>query len=178
MRILYRVRQFWRSVTLKTEYDDLEQARVQLNPAQWELFNRLQPADRLHALAVFHKLLEHGESQPDLLTAALLHDIGKLHYRLNPFERAIVVVVSAWLPRYAQHLGVIPDQGWQSLPGWHKAFIVAENHASWGAEIAKQAGASAMVEALIRQHHGSRKSEVGDLKEDLLHRLKVVDNDS
>jgi putative nucleotidyltransferase with HDIG domain len=178
VRILYRLRQFWRSVTLKTEPYALERAQRQLNPAQWELFNRLQPADKLHALEVFHKLLSNGESQPDLLTAALLHDIGKLHTHLNPLERAMVVVVSAWTPRCARRLGVIPVQGWQALPGWHKAFIVAENHASWGAELARQAGASSVVEALIRQHHASDKSQVGDLEPDLLHRLKVVDNDS
>jgi putative nucleotidyltransferase with HDIG domain len=176
--ILYRVRQFWRSVTLKTEHYDLEQAREQLNPAQWELFSQLQPADKLHALEVFHKLLKNGESQPDLLTAALLHDIGKLHYRLNPLERAMVVVVSAWMPRCARRLGVIPVQGWQTLPGWHKAFIVAENHAGWGAELTRQAGANTVVEALIRQHHAPHKNKVGDLESDLLHRLKVVDNDS
>jgi putative nucleotidyltransferase with HDIG domain len=178
VRILYRVRQFWRSVTLKTEHDVLEQARRQLSSEQWELFHQLQPADKNHALVVFHKLLEQGESQPDLLTAALLHDIGKLCYRLNPFERALVVIVSAWMPQYAQRLGAIPIQGWKSLPGWHKAFIVAENHANWGAEMANTAGASGMVEALIRRHHGEYKREVGDLEDKLLHSLKIVDNDS
>jgi putative nucleotidyltransferase with HDIG domain len=178
VRILYRLRQFWRSVTLKTELYDLERAQRQLNPAQWELFNRLQPADKLHALEVFHKLLINGESQPDLLTAALLHDIGKLRFRLNPLERAMVVVVSAWMPRLTRRLGAIPVQGWQALPGWHKAFILAENHAQWGAELARQAGASSVVEALIRQHHASDDREVGDLESGLLHRLKVVDNDS
>jgi putative nucleotidyltransferase with HDIG domain len=178
VRILYRARQFWRSVTLKTEQYDLERAQEQLNPAQLELFKKLPPADKLHALEVFYKLLKNGESQPDLLTAALLHDIGKLYYHLNPLERAMVVVVSAWMPRFAQRLGAVPAQGWQTLPGWRKAFIVAENHASWGAELSSQAGASTVVEALIRQHHASRKSEVGDLEPGLLHRLKVVDNDS
>ena len=178
VRILYRVSQFWRSVTLKTEYYDLERAQEQLNPVQWELFSRLQPADKNHALMVFHKLLDQGESQPDLLTAALLHDIGKLRYRLNPFERAMVVVISAWMPGWAKRLGVIPDQGWQSMPGWHKAFILAENHADWGAEAARQTGASELVEALIRQHHSRQGSEVGDLEDSLLHRLWIVDNGS
>jgi putative nucleotidyltransferase with HDIG domain len=176
--MVYRVRQFWRSVTLKTEADDLERAKAQLSPVQWELFNRLQPAEAAHAIMVFRKLLERGENQPDLLTAALLHDIGKLAYRLNPFERAMVVVVSALMPQHAQHWGELPAEGWQALPGWRKAFIVAEQHATWGAEMARQAGVSAMAEALIRQHHGPYRSEVGNMENNLLHTLQVVDNDS
>jgi putative nucleotidyltransferase with HDIG domain len=178
VRILYRVRQFWRNVTLKTDSYDLKRAQEQLNAEQWKLFNRLQPAEKMHAMIVFHKLLEQGENQPDLLTAALLHDIGKLKYCLNPFQRAMVVVVSALMPRCAQRWGTPPTQGWEALAGWRKAFIVAEQHATWGAEMARQAGVSAMAEALIRQHHHPHGDEVGNDEDKLLHKLWIVDNDS
>jgi putative nucleotidyltransferase with HDIG domain len=178
VRILYRASQFWRSVALKTDVDDLEQAQAQLSHEQWELFKRLQPAERAHAIMVFRKLLQRGENQPDLLTAALLHDIGKLQYRLNPFQRAMVVVASALMPRHARHWGILPTHGWEALPGWRKAFIVAEQHAAWGAEMARQAGVSPMVEALIRQHHLPHRKEEGNIEDNLLHILWVVDNDS
>ncbi len=97
-------------------------------------------------MAMFHRLLEQGENQPDLLVAALLHDIGKLRYRLNPLERAMVVLVKAINPEQAHRWGSLPPDGWDRLPGWRKAFIVAEQHAGWGAEMARQAGVSPLTE--------------------------------
>ena len=61
---------------------------------------------------MYNKLLEQGENQPDLLVAALLHDVGKLRYRMNPMERALVVLVKAVAPDQAQTWGELPSNGW------------------------------------------------------------------
>ena len=127
---------------------------------------------------IYRKLLEQGENTPDLLIAALLHDVGKLRYHLNPTERAMVVLVKAIHPKLAQRWGRLPPGGWEGLPGWRKSFILAEQHPDWGAEMAHQAGVSALVETLIRLHEHPHCAGVGDVENNLLHKLWVMDNDS
>ena len=178
MRILYRIRQFWRAFSAQTSPLELERALGRLNPEQRELFTQLQPAEKSHALAMFHRLLEQGENQPDLLMAALLHDIGKLHYRLNPMQRAMVVLVKAINPTQSRRWGSIPPNGWDRLPGWRKAFIVAEQHAGWGAAMARKSGVSPLTENLIREHHYPHRHEASAVENSLLRKLWVVDNES
>jgi putative nucleotidyltransferase with HDIG domain len=176
--ILYRARQFWRTVSIETGPLELERAQALLYPEQRELFAQLQLGEKQHALQMLCKLLEQGENQPDLLLAALLHDVGKLRYRLNPFERAMVVMVQAIKPEQSRRWGNLPPDGWGDLPGWRKAFIEAEHHAEWGAEMARQAGVSPLTETLIREHHHPHRNKAGDVENSLLHKLWVVDNES
>ncbi len=176
MRIIYRAHQFWRTVFLKTNLSELSIARDRLTPEQWALFTQMQPAEQAHALRMLHKLLDQGENQPDLLLAALLHDVGKLYFRMNPIERALVVIVQAFFPGFTKRWGAIPAGGWEALPRWHKAFVVAEHHAEWGAQLAHQAGLSPLAETLIRQHHNQFYEHAGEFEHRLLHALWVADN--
>lgn len=177
-RISYRVRQFWRAIFVKNDEQALARARARLNPTQWALFDQLQPADKNHAIIMFYKLLEQGDDQPDVLVAALLHDIGKLRYRQNPIERAVVVLIKAISPEQARSWGNLPAGGWDSLPGWRKAFIMAEQHAYWGAELARQAGVSPVAVALISQHHRTANPEEGEAFNHLLGKLWMADNEN
>lgn len=178
MRILYRVRQFWHTLSAENHPQALEQASKYLTPEQLELFNQLQAGEKNHALTMLGKLLAHGETEPDLLVAALLHDTGKLRYRLNPLERAMVVLARAIMPQQVKSWGVVPAGGWDKLPGWRKAFIVAENHAEWSAEMARQAGASPLAVELIRQHHSPPSGEAGSKETRLQQSLWLVDSES
>ncbi len=178
MRLLYRLRQFWRTLSIKKDQLELDQALAYLNPEQWALFTQQQPGEQNHAVIMFHCLLVQGENQPDLLVAALLHDVGKLRYRLSPLERAMVVLVKAVMPGQAYSLGELPPAGWDGLPAWRKAFILAEHHAEWGAEMARKAGVSPLSETLIREHHHPPCQDA-DIKENyLLRKLWLVDNES
>jgi putative nucleotidyltransferase with HDIG domain len=178
VRIVYRVRQFWRTITAKTDPLELEKALTILTPGQAALFSSLQPGEQDHALVMVHKLVDRGESQPDLLVAALLHDVGKLRYKLNPLERAMVVLVRRLSPETARRWGSLPSEGWESLPGWRKPFVVAEQHEAWGAEMAHKAGVSPMAENLIRRHHQQPAEGMGGIENALQHKLWAVDNES
>ena len=149
-----------------------------LNPEQRALFTQMQPSEQNHAVIMFRRLLEQGENQPDLLVAALLHDVGKLRYRLNPLERAMVVLVKAVMPEQARRWGELPPVGWDGLPPWRKAFIVAEHHAEWGAEMARKSGVSALTENLIRWHQQPHRQDADAEETSLLHKLWLVDNES
>ncbi len=177
MRIQYRAHQFWRSVFLKIDHRELAEAQEQLSPAQWALFTQLQPAEQAHAWRMLHRLLQQGENHPDLLVAALLHDVGKLRYRLNPLERAAVVLAQAIIPGWAHRWGNLPAAHWEEMPGWRKAFVIIEHHAEWGAELAHQAGVSPLAEELIRQHH-SLLPQAAELENQLLQALWAADNEN
>lgn len=176
--MVYRLRQFWRTITAKTDPLELEQALALLTPAQAELFSSLQPGEQDHALVMVHKLVDQGESQPDLLVAALLHDVGKLRYKLNPLERAMVVLVRRLSSDTARRWGSLPPGGWESLPHWRKPFVVAEQHEVWGAELAHKAGVSPMAENLIRRHHQPPAQGTGGIENALQYKLWAVDNES
>ncbi len=177
-RLLYRLHQLSRSVFVKSTYEELDTVQQLLNPDEWELFIRLQPGEQAHALAMYHKLVEKGETQPDLLLAALLHDVGKLRYPLIPLQRVMVVVVQALFPALAVRWGRLPRDERTGSPVWKKAFVVAGQHAGWGAEMARLAGASPLTVQLIRSHHQSAGPNESMVESKLQHALWMVDNES
>jgi hypothetical protein len=178
VRILYRVRQFWRMVSVKPDASELEHMQAILSPEQMVLFMQMQPGEKDHALTIYHRLVEQDENNPDLLVAALLHDVGKNRYTMHPLERAIVVLARAAMPGQARKWGNLPPDAWEELPGWRKPFVVAEQHAVWGAELAHYAGVSSLTETLIRKHQHPDIQLPGDEANDLLYKLWVVDNEN
>jgi hypothetical protein len=177
VRIVYRVCQFWRMLWVKTDPHELEQVRAAIGPELWELFTQMQPGEKDHAMRMYHRLVEQGDAQPDLLQAALLHDVGKLRYRLNLLQRTMVVLARAAIPGKASRWGSQSGEAWNGVPSWRKAFILAEKHAAWGADMAHAAGASMLTETLIRQHHHPHIKNLDENANNLLHKLWVVDND-
>ena len=175
---MYRVRQFWRTLSIKKDQQRFEHAMALLTPEQGSLFTRLQPDEQNHALEMFRRLLEQGENHPDLLVAALLHDVGKLRYRMSSLERVMVVILTALMPQQARRYGEFPSAGWDGLPGWRKAFIVAQHHAEWGAEMAQNSGVSHLTENLIRAHHHPLLQNADTIETSLLHKLWLVDNEN
>jgi hypothetical protein len=176
MRLAYRMRQFWYALFARPTTEDLALTRSALSPAQMRLFAQLQPSEQVHSLSIYRQLLLQGETQPDLLVAALLHDVGKSRYPLQPWERALIVLARAIVPERVKDWGQGPPEGWQ------RAFVVAQQHPAWGAEMAAQAGASPLAVKLIKQHQdfslASGSPQPSNLTEDLLIRLKGLDEDN
>jgi HD domain len=108
----------------------------------------MSPAEQAHSYRVAEALLARGESAPDLLVAALLHDVGKTRAPLSLPERVLAVLGRKFAPGWAERMGRAENGG----GGLSRAFATAEHHAAWGAEMAAQAGASAGATALIRLH--------------------------
>jgi putative nucleotidyltransferase with HDIG domain len=147
LHLFYRVRQFWQAVTVTPAIEDMEMARQALSEQEMALFLNQQTSEQVHSLKVFIKMCEHGEQSPELLSAALLHDVGKSRYTLRIWERAVVVIGSALAPGHSE------SWGWSEPRGWKRPFAIAGQHAEWGAKMAEAAGASPLTVELIRRHH-------------------------
>jgi hypothetical protein len=152
VRIYYRTRQFWHGLRLSPTTNEMDQAQSVLSSAQFDLFIRLQPGEQAHSLAVFTKLCVAGEDNPDLLVAALLHDVGKTLYPLKLWEKTWIVIANAVLIRYLKGWALGDLENLKDLSFWKRPLVVAEQHPKWGAELAAQAGSSPLVVSLIRRH--------------------------
>lgn len=151
-----RVRQFLAAVRASvstTAHQHCETVILErhLNPSQRDLFREMSPIDRKHCLDVFNTLLQQGYSDPDLLRAALLHDVGKRGIQL--WHRVAGVLLEAFWPTLLEKLAVNRPQSW--LYG----FYIYRYHADLGAELAKRSGCSPSLVELVRRHHTPSENE-------------------
>jgi hypothetical protein len=183
-RILYRTRQFWHAVQAAPALPHLDQARSFLSPELAGLFDAMTRDEQAHSLQVYHQLLEKGETHPDLLTAALLHDAGKSRYPLRLWERVAIVLVRALFPTKAAAWGALEESGsgpkreGRLAGALKKPFRVAAHHPAWGAEMAQTAGASPLAVSLIRRHQDDLPQHARSPEDLLLRRLQNADNES
>ena len=77
MGLTYRIQQFVRVMSARPDAAERDRALDVLDPPLAELFLQMSLSDQAHALRVFAVLQDYGLTDPDLLAAALLHDVGK-----------------------------------------------------------------------------------------------------
>jgi hypothetical protein len=147
--IAYRFKQFWQNVAAPPLSDGvLAEVAAHLTPAEMALFRRFDRSDGWHSYRVLCTLQEAGHSQPDLLAAALLHDVGKTCAPLTVWERSLIVVAQwVWPDKTA-----VWGQGALTDAGWKRPFVVKAQHAAWGAQMAAAAGSHPLTVELIRRH--------------------------
>ncbi len=172
MGVSYRARQFFLALQASPSQAVLSQIEVILDPDLMALFLRLQPYEQAHSIQVMNRLQSEGQTHPDLLAAALLHDVGKCLYPLRIWERVIIVLAKTLLP------GLSIRWGQGDPVGWKRAFVVAQQHANWGAELAAQAGANPNVVELIRRHQDPRPFPAQNFGEQWLIQLQLADDES
>jgi hypothetical protein len=151
-RIWYRVTQFFNALTARASPAEIEQAIDVLAPEARVLFGRQSRLDQCHALAVWRSLCQAGHTNPQLLSAALLHDVGKAAARLTPWQRAAIVALDRLAPGALRRLGngELTEEG--RAAGLRHPFAVTIRHAELGACWALEAGCSPLTVALIRRH--------------------------
>jgi hypothetical protein len=143
--------------------DDIASAADILPPKARELFCRQARQDQRHALAVYRTLCREGHTDAELLQAALLHDVGKAAAPLPAWQRAVIVLMDRFAPRWLASLGqaaardlseIDPGEPAPSLAGgWRRPLIAHAVHPEIGARWAEAGGCSALTVSLIRHHH-------------------------
>jgi hypothetical protein len=170
-RIWYRIWQFFQSFHNSLSEQDWTDIRETLSPSELELFQQLHGVDQNHSLRVYRTLLEARESEPDLLKAALLHDLGKIRYPLRRWERVFAVMAKALFPDR------IREWGNGDAEGIRRSLVVLRQHPDWGAKLAVNAGTNDRTAWLIQNHEEDpprESSQDGNLA--LLLKLQGADN--
>jgi hypothetical protein len=172
MRPFYRVWQFWQVVTARP-LDKKAEAEIKsvLSPPQQGLFGRYSANEQQHSYRVYQALRQAGQDDPDLLAAALLHDVGKTRYPRPWWYRPVVVLGRAFLPQKAAEWS-------QNDSPLTRPFVVKANHAEWGALEAETANSSHLTVALIRNHHRPISAEQDDKLTQLLALLQWADDNN
>ena len=135
-------------------------ARGHLSPQEWELYVRMDRRDRDHACRVARAVLtEVINPSPQLIRAALLHDIGKSGQRYNPLERVLVhLYTPQTMPQTPQLTGV--RGAWQRNA----------HHALLGAARIRRTGGCERVAQLVALHHTPN----GDVEAEQLKRIEEL----
>ncbi|HEY0752763.1 MAG TPA: hypothetical protein VGD98_02195 [Ktedonobacteraceae bacterium] len=162
--LIYRLRQVRQQLGFARPLTHEERAEVAelLARAALELFVSMSPADQRHSLRVCRGLSERGWHERDILTAALLHDVGKAEGRVPFWTRPVVVICKRLAPTLLTHLTAYPVEQ-KRLPGWRRALSYAWWHAEVGADLAALAGLSERAVYYIRMHHRPDSPELAEL---------------
>ncbi len=145
MGILYRVRQFWQAITIKElPQTAVSQINTHLSPAEQGIFYQLPISDQWHSYQVMNTIQSQTDD-PIMLTAALLHDVGKAKSPLSVWDRSFIVMMERLMPKKTAVWG---DDG----VGWKRPFSVKAHHPDWGAKMAAATDSDPAVIDLIRRH--------------------------
>jgi len=172
MSAAYRFNQGMRALAARLQPVQDDEARAMLDPPLYELYRRMRRAERQHSLRVLRALGRAGYDEPDLLAAALLHDVGKTRARFSLPEKVIVVLVKAARPDLYRRWGSGPADGWR------QPFAVSVQHPSWGADLVAAAGGSPRTVELIRRHADPVRPPFRGETDRLLAALQAVDDAS
>ena len=142
-RPLYRSRQFFSSLRPRVDPALRDEAFALLSEPLRRLFSSMTPRDQQHGLAVYRRLRAAGESDADLLIAALLHDCGKGEVRL--WHRVAFVLLQGAAPVRLRRTAS-PGDG----AGVRATLYRCLHHEALGAQLARAAGCSERTAALIR----------------------------
>ena len=174
--VRYRLWQFWQGVQARSLPDEAwHEIEMVLSAREMALFERFLPADQSHSYRVMQTLYRAGHRHPALLTAALLHDIGKTKIRLQTWARLFTGLVELVSPRIAAAWG-------QGKPNWWRhGFVIKAQHPAWGAAMTEAVGTNLLTVALIRRHQDnlgvlSLPAAAASLEEQLLQQLQWADD--
>ena len=174
-RARYRVRQFLRAATARIRPEERAAVEALLPRAALALFDRMPRDAQRHSVNVMQSLQAAGFGDSDLLTAALLHDVGKVAaddagVRINLWLRGPLVLAEAWAPRQVARLAAD-----NPADGWRYALHVHLTHPAIGAAWLEAAGLSPRICWLVAHHQSTQVDAPDPDAGDLLAALQWAD---
>lgn len=92
----YRIKQFYWAINSNLTREDVKFIRSNLNKEELNLFNKLTVSEQKHCINVAYDVKSECKlkniNSSLLIKAALLHDIGKIHKKLNIIDKSIMVI--------------------------------------------------------------------------------------
>lgn len=141
-------------------------------------FQRMALRDQRHSLDVWRRVQQANAdagSSPDLLAAALLHDVAKTTLpgrRLRLGHRVAIVLLNALAPAAVERLAS------NQPSSWRYPLYVHAHHPELGAQLAQEAGCSPLTVELIRRHQTKLRAAPQTNTERLLVVLQAADDAS
>lgn len=162
---LYRIKQFYWSITAKINEEDINYLKKYLNDNEIALFNELAVIDQKHSINVaknLEKYCDTNKIKKDILVkSGILHDIGKVGYKSNVFNKSIMVLLNKFTKGKVKKYKNI------------KMVDMYYNHAELGYNILKGCNSDDELLYLIKNHHNT------EIKEDIyLDLLKKYDSNN
>lgn len=171
MGLTYRLAQFWRLLRAPPLAEAAwGEIGAILKPGELALFRRFSHGDQQHGYQVLRTLRAAGDDHPALLTAALLHDIGKTRFHIHVWERVVGSLGDIFFP------GTAARWGRGEPRGWRRPFAIRQQHAAWSAEMAAAAGSAPLAVALMRYHQDKELDQLDGELATLLRRLQWADD--
>lgn len=159
----YRIKQFYWAVNCKINKRDLDFIHSNLNDDELKLFYKLSVQEQKHSIKVAYdveKVCKSNNLDSKLLMkAALLHDIGKAHKKLNIIDKSIMVLADNVTKGGIKRFSNI------------KKINVYYNHGKIAKDILENSNYDPKLLYLIENHHNH--SVVGDIELDI---LRMCDN--
>ncbi len=116
------------------------------------LFAAMPVEDRQHGMQVLAALQADGATDPPVLQAGLLHDLGKAEAGVGVIHRVARVLLARSLPPLWTRLAGTPT-------GWRRPYWAVANHPERGAVWVASAGGSDDLIELVRHHENPPPAE-------------------
>lgn len=161
--MLYRIKQFFLGLTYKITPEDKCFLQRYLNKEELKLFYKLSKDEQGHCIRTAYDikkiLMKNKICNDELIKIGLLHDIGKIHCKLNLIEKSILVLLDKLTKSKLRKFINL------------KKINIYYNHGEIGCNLLKNYKYSERFLYLVKKHHDN--DIIGDIELDI---LKKCDN--